>query len=479
VVNHQETGLCPLPSALSTTVHFAGIGGIAMSGLARVLLERGYRVGGCDLVPNRLTDELAARGATIYTGHDPAHLDGVDLLVISAAIRPGNPEREAAAARGIPTITAAELLGYLLDGLRTIAVAGTHGKTTTSSLAAAILLDAGLDPTAFIGGEVPALGGNVRGGHGAWAVAEADEYDRRFLSLTPEIAVVTNVEADHLDVYGDLEGVKAAFAAFVARIRADGALVACADDATAMQVASGAHCPVVTYGLDHAADWTAHDIAFDAEGTRCTVEGPCVTDLAVTTRLSGRHNVANVLAALAASALAGVAPADAVATLSRFELPRRRQEVKGYAAGGALILDDYAHHHSEIRATLAGLRARYPDRRLRVAFQPHTYTRTKAFLQETGASFGAADEVAVAEVYAARETETLGVSGRDVAEAARAAGVRATFTPGLDDVAAWLACDDGPDVVLVTMGAGDIWKAGETIADRGQKAAGQMTEGCE
>ena len=464
--------LPPVPAA----VHFMGLGGIGVSGLARVLLERGYRVSGCDLVPNRLTAELAALGATVYQGHDPAHLAGIDLLVVSSAVRRHNPELVAALAQGLPTVKSAELLAMVLDGLRTIAVAGTHGKTTTSALVAALLLDAGLDPTAFIGGEVPALGAggaprNARVGGGAWAVVEADEYDARFLRLSPTVAIVTSVEADHLDFYGDLAGVRRAFAAFIARLPRDGALIACADDPIVMELAAAAPCHVVTYALDGAADWTARESALDAAGTRFALHAPRAEGVPVTTHLSGWHNVANTLAALAAAAEAGVPLASARRTLERFEPPRRRQELKGRTAQGALVIDDYAHHPTEIRVTLAGLRARYPGRRLRVAFQPHTYTRTRAFLAPLGASFGDADEVAVAEVYAARETDTLGVSGRDVVSAARAAGTSATFTPLLDDVTRWLAADAGPDVVLVTMGAGDIWKAGETIAVSRQLSA--------
>src|SRR5919197_4536943 len=263
-------------------VHFMGLGGIGVSGLARVLLERGYRVSGCDLVPNRLTAELATLGARVYQGHDPAHLAGVDLLVISSAVRPqqGNachPELDAALAHGLPTVKSAELLAMLLDGLRTIAVAGTHGKTTTGALVAALLLDAGFDPTAFIGGEVPALGTrgaprNARVGGGAWAVVEADEYDARFLRLSPTIAIVTSVEADHLDFYGDLAAVRRAFAAFIARLPRDGALIACADDPVVMELAAAAPCRVVTYALDGAADWTAHDIALDGAGARFTLD---------------------------------------------------------------------------------------------------------------------------------------------------------------------------------------------------------------
>ncbi len=456
------TALPPPPAA----IHFMGVGGIGVSALARALLERGYRVSGCDLAPGRVTEELGRLGAAVSGGHDSAHLDGVDLLVISAAVRAETPELVAALARGVPVVKRAALLGLLLRSLRTVAVAGTHGKTTTSALVATILLDAGLDPTAFVGGEVSALGSNARIGGGAWAVAEADEYDRSFLHLTPRVAVVTNVEHDHVDIYPDLAAVKEAFACFIALLPPDGVLVACADDATTMELAAAAPCRVVTYGLAHLAepaDWSARDVVLDAEGAHFTLRLPDGVERPVRTGLAGRHNVANALAALAATREAGVALAAAVETLASFRPPGRRQEVKGYAPGGAVIVDDYGHHPTEVAATLAGLRALYPGRRLRVVYQPHTYSRTRAVLAETGRSLREADEVAVTDIYAARETDTLGVSGTDVVVVARRVGVDATLTPTVADAAAWLARDDGPDVVLVTMGAGDIWKAGEQV----------------
>ena len=458
----EPTALPPPPAA----VHFIGVGGIGVSALARALLERGYLVSGCDLSPGRVTEELGRLGAAVYDGHDPAHLDGVDLLVISAAVRAENPELAAALTRGIPVIKRAALLGLLLRSLCTIAVAGTHGKTTTSALVATILLDAGLDPTAFVGGEVPALGSNARVGHGQWAVAEADEYDRSFLHLTPRVAVVTNVEHDHVDIYPDLAAVKDAFARFIALLPPDGVLVACADDAATMELAAAAPCRVVTYGLANLAgpvDWSAHDVVLDADGAHFIVRAPDGVERPVRTLLAGRHNVVNALAALAATREAGVALAAAVETLATFRPPGRRQEVKGYAPGGAVIVDDYGHHPTEVAATLAGLRAFYPERRLRVVYQPHTYSRTRAVLAETGRSLREADEVAVTDIYPARETDTLGVSGADVVSVARRAGVDATLTPTVADAAVWLARDDGPDVVLVTMGAGDIWKAGEQV----------------
>ena len=459
-------GTIPPPPA---AVHFMGIGGIGVSGLARILLEKGYQVSGCDTVPSRLTDELAQLGAAIQTGHDPLHLDGVDLVVYSSAVRSDNQELAAALARNVAVVKRGELLGRMLETQRTIAVAGTHGKTTTSALIATMLLDAGLDPTAFVGGEVRGLGVggsacNARAGRGPWAVAEADEYDASFLRLAPSVAVLTNVEADHLDFYRDVAGVERAFAAFIASLRPDGAIVACADDSPTMRLVKNAPCRVVTYGVDTSANWMAHDMVLGTHGAQFKLVAPGVDcDLVVTSQMSGRYNVANTLAALAVAAEAGIQPNVAVASVARFRPPRRRQEIKGLAAGGALVLDDYAHHHTEIRATLAGLRIRFPDRRLRVAFQPHTYSRTSAFLNDIGASFGDADEVAVAEIYAARETNTAGVTGRDVVAAALSAGKSAAFTPTLDDVVAWFGRDDGPDCVLITMGAGDIWKTGERV----------------
>jgi len=457
----DPAALLPPPPA---SVHFMGLGGIGVSGLAAVLLARGYRVGGCDLTMGALTESLRANGAVVYEGHDPAHLAGVDLLVVTSAVAASNPELAAARAAGLPVLKRAALLGALLRPLDTIVVAGSHGKTTTSALIASILFEAGLDPTAFVGGEVPALGSNARVGRGEWAVAEGDEYDYSFLQLRPRVAVVTNVEHDHSDIYEDLAAVEEAFRRFIALLPPDGALVVCRDDAAALRLSASASCRVLTYGLDGPADWTASDITLDEYGAHFTLhrrdDG---ATLPVRTTLSGRHNVANAVAAVAAVAEAGVSPATAARILERTQGPRRRQEVKGHAAGGALIVDDYAHHPTEIAATLAGLRARYPSQRLRVAYQPHTYSRTRLLLAETGASLRLADDVAVTEIYAARETNTFGVSGQDVVAATNVAGGHATLTPHVSDAAAWLALDAGADVVLVTMGAGDIWRAGETV----------------
>lgn len=452
--------LLPPPPA---SIHFMGLGGIGVSGLASVLLERGYHVSGCDLASSALTESLRARGATVYQGHDPAHLDSVDLLVVTAAVPASNPELGAARAAGLPVLKRAALLGALLRPLQTIVVAGTHGKTTTSALIATVLLDAGLDPTAFVGGEVPALGSNARVGRGAWAVAEGDEYDRSFLQLRPRVAVVTNVEHDHVDIYKDMAAVEDAFMRFIALLPPDGALIVCRDDPTALRLSASAPCRVVTYGLDGSADWAATDVALNEGGASFMLHRRDGSIQPIHTTLSGRHNVANALAALAAVAEAGVTPVLAARILEGAQGPRRRQELKGHAFGGALIVDDYAHHPTEIAATLAGLRARYPHRRLRVAYQPHTYSRTRLLLAETGASLRLADEVAVTDIYAARETDTLGVSGQDVVVATNVAGGHATLTPSVADAAAWLSLDDHADVVLVTMGAGDIWRAGETV----------------
>lgn len=462
-------------------IHFMGLGGIGVSGLARILLGQGYRVSGCDLLLGRLTDGLVGLGATAYQGHDPSHLDAVDLLVISSAVRPDNAELRSAVARGLPILKRAEVLAGLLSGRRTIAVAGTHGKTTTSALVATILVEVGLDPTAFIGGEAFGLDGhsaatNARAGAGEWAVAEADEYDASFLRLTPQVAIVTNVEADHLDFYGDLDGVRRAFAAFVGRLPAHGTLVVCGDDPGAADLRAHAGCKVITYGLGGSPDWLAEDLHLTAEGAAFVVRTPAGSRIAVTTRLAARHNVLNSLAALAACRAAGVAPERAAETLSHFRAPRRRMEVKGRSAHGALVLDDYGHHPTEVRSTLAGLRLRYPGLRIRVAYQPHTYSRTRAFLAETGASFDDADDVAIADIYAARESDTLGITAADVVEAVRRAGRPVTHAPVLDDVARWLAGDDGPDVILVTMGAGDIWKAGERLVS-GAPAGAASTGG--
>src|SRR5581483_6505557 len=358
--------------------HFVGIGGSGMSGLARWFLKHNQRVTGSDARPGAAAAALAARGAAIYAGHAAAHVGGADLVVVTAAVAPDNPEVAAARARGIPVLSHADVLGLLTARGRGIAVAGTHGKTTTTALAGFLLERAGYDPTILAGAEMLNYGASVRLGRGPHVVVEADEYDRRFLRLAPQVAVVTSVEADHLDYFRDLAEIEATFAAFVQRLPADGLLVACADDAGARGLAAPRR---ETYGLDGAPGWQARDwrpTSLDDEpgeaslpryGSEFTAVAPTGEQASVRLPLVGRHNAANALAALAVARAEGVPLAAAAAALADFRGTRRRFQPVGRARGVAVV-DDYAHHPTAVRAALQAARAVHPGP-LWVAFQPH------------------------------------------------------------------------------------------------------------
>jgi len=453
----------------ATRVHFVGIAGIGVSALARLALARGFQVSGSDLAATPLTAALAASGATVYQGHHRDHVGAADLVVISSAVRDDNPEVVEARHRGLAIIKRAEMLARVLEGRRTIAVAGTHGKTTTSALITVLLEGAGFDPLALVGGEMVDIGSNARLGQGDYAVAEADEYDASFLRLEPYIAVVTNVEPDHLDYYGDFAGVCAAFSAFLGRIAPAGLLVTNADDAVLQELAlaRGALPDAprhVTYSLLGQGDWNATDVVVGQEATSFVARGSEGVERAISLRLSGRHNVANALAGIAVGVELGIPLATLAAALARFQGTRRRMEYKGGdPAGQIVVFDDYAHHPTEVRVNLAALRARFPGRRLRCLFQPHTYSRTRDLMDQFSGCFSDADEVVLTAIYAARETDTLGVSGEDLARAVGQHHPCVHYRPTLEEAAEYIEYTLAPGDVLVTMGAGTVWTAGEAV----------------
>lgn len=427
-------------------VHFVGIGGIGMSALARYLLARGYTVSGSDQAPGEQGESLRALGATIYAGHDAQNIGSADLVVITSAVRDGNPELEAARGQGRPVIKRAALLGAIAGQNRAIAVAGTHGKTTTSGLIGHLLLDAGLDPTILIGGIIHSLGSNARTGQGEYIVVEADEYDASFLHIVPEIGIILNVEAEHLDFYGTPERVTDAFRAFASQIT--GGLIACADDPGALEVARSSPVPVTTYGID-AGDLRATDIDLGVEHTSFTVSG-----VPYTTQLAGLHNVRNCLAAIAVGRALSL-PADALARgIASYTGTARRAERIG-EVHDILVLDDYGHHPTEVAATLGALKDRY-HRPLRVIFQPHTYSRTVAFLTDFATAFTPADAVYLMDIYAARETDTLGISGTDLANTVSRHHARVRYTPTAQEALDAVLADARPGDIIVTMGAGNV-----------------------
>jgi len=453
-------------------VHLVGIGGIGLSAIARVLRGWGYQVSGSDQQLTPLTEALAAEGITVYPGHMAAHVEGADLIVISSAIREDNPEVLEAQRQGLPIVKREQFLGELTAGKITIAVAGTHGKTTTSAMIAWILSQAGLDPTFIVGGVMQNLGTNARAGQGAHFVVEADEYDRAFLGLHPGVAVLTALEHDHPDCYPTLEEMRAAFSAFLGQVDADGTLVVCGEDRESRDLAEKALDQgrrLETFGLDSTWDWWAEGVRL---GNSAAFEvwrkdhqlGMCAL------QIPGRHNVLNALAALAASNRVGVEFGVAAAALTRFRGTERRFEIKG-TVSGVTVVDDYAHHPTEIEATLAAARLKYPGMPIWAVFQPHTYSRTATLLDEFAGAFGGAEHVVVTGIYAARESETLGVSGIDVVQ--KMDHPDAHYVETLQNAAAFLLERVQAGDVVITMGAGDGYKIGEWLLQGLERRKGE------
>jgi UDP-N-acetylmuramate--alanine ligase len=446
-----------------THIHFVGIGGIGMSGIAEVLINLGYTVSGTDLKTSETTRRLSALGARTFEGHDAQHLGAADVVVISSAVKPTNPEVVAARARGIPVIPRAEMLAELMRMKYGVAVAGSHGKTTTTSLVATVLRAAGLDPTAVIGGKLPQLGSNARLGQGDYLVAEADESDGSFMKLSPTVAVVTNIDPEHLDHYGAIDALERTFVEFINKVPFYGLAVLCADHERVRALLPRVEKRYVTYGLCDDATFRATNVSFDGLRSRFTAVARGQTLGRVELAMPGLHNVQNSLAALAVADFLGVPFAAVAEALQGFLGVGRRFTVRG-EAGGVMVVDDYGHHPAEIRATLAGARAGFRDRRLVVAFQPHRYTRTRDLLAEFAGAFGAAEVVAVTDIYAAGEEPIAGITSERLVDAMRAHGhVGAAHVPRRADVADYLGGHLKPDDILITLGAGDVWMVGEEV----------------
>jgi UDP-N-acetylmuramate--alanine ligase len=468
-MNSGPRGINRQKSSVDPNVHLIGIGGIGLSAIAKILLEEGYRVSGSDLQSSPLTANLEALGASIYQGHAAGNLGPADLVVMSSAIPPDNPEVGAARQRGIPVIKRDQMLGRMMEGRYGVAVAGTHGKTTTTAMIAWLLTQAGLDPTFIVGGVVENLGTNAQAGQGEHFVIEADEYDYTFLGLKPRLAVVTVIEMDHPDCFRDLDEVTEAFIKFVRLVPEDGSVVGCGDEDRVKAVieelveskGKRGGPQVVTYGLDADVDWQAVEVRANGVGGSDFValkNGQSVGTFGL--QLPGLHNVKNALAAIVVADHLGLDLTDVGAALREFQGTQRRFEVKG-TADGVVVVDDYAHHPTEIRATLAAARGRYPDSEIWAVFQPHTYSRTKALLDEFAESFGDADHVIVVDIYAAREYDDLGVSAADIV--ARMAHPDVRHIASLDEAVTYLGQHLKPGEVLITLGAGDGYLVGERV----------------
>jgi UDP-N-acetylmuramate--alanine ligase len=442
-------------------IHFIGIGGAGMSGIAEVLLNLGYQVSGSDLKHSDVLERLVRLGGRVFQGHAPSNIEGAQVVVYSSAVRPENPELKAARAAAIPVIGRAEMLAELMRMKYGVAVGGSHGKTTTTSMIAAVLARGGLDPTIVVGGRLHAIGSNARLGHGQFLVAEADESDGSFLRLNPAVSVVTNIDREHLDYYSGLDALRQAFVYFANRVPFYGVTVLCVDDPEVRAI-----LPLVTkrttlYGTRAEAEIRASAIELVPHGSRFRVHA-AERDLGtVELAVPGAHNVLNALAAIAVGLEVEVGFAHIADSLAQFRGVGRRFETRGQAHG-VRVVDDYGHHPTEIRATLAA--ARTLGGRVFVLFQPHRYSRTSLLREEFGEAFDEADRVWVLDVYAAGEPPIAGVSARTVVESAAAHGAtHLTYAPDPAAAAAEAAAEARPGDTVITLGAGDVWRLGDDV----------------
>jgi UDP-N-acetylmuramate--alanine ligase len=457
-------------------IHFVGIGGSGMGGIAEVLVNLGYEVQGSDLKGNAVTQRLARLGVTVFIGHNAEHLGSADVVVVSSAVSRSNPEVAAALAKRIPVVPRAEMLGELMRFRYSIAVAGTHGKTTTTSLVASILAEAGLDPTFVIGGRLKSADTNARLGAGRYLVAEADESDASFMHLQPMIAIVTNIDNDHLATHdGDFARLKQSFIDFLHNLPFYGLAVLCADDEHLQSILESVARPYSTYGFGETADIRAVDVQRLGLQSKYDAVRKGHTTISITVNLPGRHNVLNSLAAVAVATELEIPDAAIQRALANFQGIDRRLQQLGeieWPGGRALIVDDYGHHPTEVAATLDAVRQGWPTRRLVLAFQPHRYTRTRDLLDDFGRVLGESDVLLVTEVYAAGEAPIAGADGRAICRAVRSRGhVEPVFVEHVESLADSLrgVLHDG-DVVL-TMGAGNIGTVAHDLKARFAGAA--------
>ena len=445
-------------------IHFIGIGGISMSGLAEILLEEGFTVSGSDSKESALTKKLESEGARIAYGQKAENITpDIDCVVYTAAINRANPELIEAVAKKIPMLTRAELLGQLMKNYKTpIAVSGTHGKTTTTSMISHILLAGDMDPTISVGGILKAIGGNIRVGSSETFITEACEYTNSFLHFFPKISVILNIEEDHLDFFKDLEDIRHSFRQFAELLPEDGTLVINSDIDGFREIYEGLRCRVVTYGSSPDSDYSACGIAYDGNGHvsfDLLKHGEKADHISLA--VTGDHNVSNALSAIAVADLLDIPMDTTKKGLLSFTGTDRRFEYKG-EFNGVTVVDDYAHHPTEIEATLKAAK-HYPHEKVWCVFQPHTYTRTKAFFHEFAAALSHADHLVLADIYAARETDTLGISSADLAEEVKKLGTDAHYFPSFAEIEAFLKENCRPGDLLITMGAGDIVNVGEDI----------------
>ena len=445
-------------------VHFIGIGGISMSGLAEILLDEGFTISGSDSRESDLTKHLEARGIQIFYGQKASNIiPGIDLVVYTAAIHEDNPEFAEAKSKNLPMLSRAELLGQIMDNYEnSIAVAGTHGKTTTTSMISQILLEAKTDPTITVGGILDAINGNLRVGNSEVFISEACEYTNSFLNFRPKYSIILNIEAEHLDFFKDINDIRASFRKYSANTLANGATIINGEIDNYEEIVDGLPQQIITYGLNSTYDYYAENITYDEKA--CAIfsamhNGTKIMDVHL--NVPGKHNVSNSLAAIALCQAMNIPTEAIISGLTKFGGANRRFQYKG-EIDGVTIIDDYAHHPTEIRATLTAA-ANYPHKRLVLVFQPHTYSRTKAFLNDFADVLSMADVVVLADIYAAREQNTYGISSKDILNLLKEKGTDAYYFPTFDEIEKFLLknCINGD--LLITMGAGNVVEIGENL----------------
>lgn len=445
-------------------IHFIGIGGISMSGLAEILLEEGFTISGSDSKESDLTRALASKGATIFYGQKASNIiPGIKVVVYTAAIHEDNPEYAEAVARNLPMLSRAELLGQIMDNYdESVAVAGTHGKTTTTSMISEIMLAAHADPTISVGGILPSIGGNLRVGGSEMFVSEACEYTNSFLNFRPKYSIILNVEAEHLDFFKDLDDIRHSFRKFAGNTLPGGATIINGEINNYQALTDGLPQKIITYGFDPSFDFYAKDLSYDEKACPHFTAMHAGRKLAeIKLSVPGRHNVSNALAAIALAVTMGLDTDAIIRGLDAFSGANRRFQYKG-CIDGVTVIDDYAHHPTEIRATLTAAE-NYPHERLVLVFQPHTYSRTKAFLDDFADVLSMADLVVLADIFAAREQNTFGVSSKDILDRLKAKGTECYYFPSFEEIEKFLLkkCMHGD--LLITMGAGNVVEIGEAI----------------
>ena len=447
-------------------IHFVGIGGIGMSGIAELLLNLGYRVSGSDIKPSDITDRLKTLGGTIFKGHAAENIKGADVVVVSSAIDPDNPEVRAAGHASIPVIPRAEMLAELMRLKYSIAIAGAHGKTSTTSIVASVLAEGGLDPTVVIGGRLKSIGSNAVLGEGDFIVAEADESDGSFLKYSPTIAVVTNIDKEHLDFYADLDAIKTVFLNFLDRIPFYGLAVLCLDNEPIQELIPRIKKRYTTYGMTSQADFQIRDVEFGQQKSRFDIYHHGNKMGAINLNLPGIHNVYNATASIAVGVELNIAFGQIKRALETAEGVQRRLEIKGECRG-VTVIDDYGHHPTEIKVTLETIEENWQNRRRVVVFQPHRYSRTRALFDEFSRAFYQSDVLLVLPIYAASEKKIEGVTSQNLCEEIKAHGHKEViYADSFDAAFSHLKQILQPGDVLLTLGAGDVYKVGEMFLNK-------------